>query len=116
MDGRLVCVKEYDWNPAASLVAEGITGPIVLLVQLMACCAAGMTPALQAALDKDASDEEMTRAVAQSASVPLDVLAAATPAERGFLQGARALYYEEQAALLQAAVARTLTGGGRHGE
>ena len=41
--------------------------------------------------------------------VPLDVLAAATPAER-------ALYYEEQAALLQAAVARTLTGGGRHGE
>ena len=33
--------------------------------------------------------------------VPLDVLAAATPAERGFLQ---------------AAVARTLTGGGRHGE
>lgn len=43
--------------------------------------------------------------------VPLDVLAAATPAERGFLQGARALYYDEQAA-----VARTLTGGGRHGE
>lgn len=36
VDGRLVCVKEYDWNPAASLVAEGITGPIVLLVQLMA--------------------------------------------------------------------------------
>ena len=48
--------------------------------------------------------------------VPLDVLAAAPPAERGFLQGARALDYEEQAALLQAAVARTLTGGGRHGE
>ncbi|WP_417047785.1 hypothetical protein [Dysosmobacter welbionis] len=48
--------------------------------------------------------------------VPLDVLAAATPAERGFLQGARALYYDEQAALLQAAVARTLTGGVRHGE
>ena len=40
VDGRLVCVKEYDWNPAASLVAEGITGPIVLLVQLMACSAA----------------------------------------------------------------------------
>lgn len=48
--------------------------------------------------------------------VPLDVLVAATPAERGFLQGARALYYEEQAALLQAAVARMLTGGGRRGE
>ena len=79
VDGRLVCVKEYDWNPAASLVAEGITGPIVLLVQLMACCAAGMTPALQAALDKDASDEEMTRAVAQSASMPLDVLGVSFP-------------------------------------
>ena len=48
--------------------------------------------------------------------VPLDVLEAPTPAERGILQGARALYYEEQAALLQAATARTLTGGGRYGE
>lgn len=48
--------------------------------------------------------------------VPLDVLAAATPAERSFLQGARALYYEEQAALLQAATARMLTGGGQRGE
>ena len=67
VDGRLVCVKEYDWNPAASPVAEGLTGPITLLVRLMACCAAGMTPALQAALDKDASDEEMAQAVAQSA-------------------------------------------------
>ena len=79
VDGRLVCVKEYDWNPAASPVAEGITGPIVLLVRLMACCAAGMTPALQAALDKDASDGEMARAVAQSASVPLDVLGVSFP-------------------------------------
>ena len=79
VDGQLVCVKEYDWDPASSPTAEGITGPIVLLVRLMACCAAGMTPALQAALDKDASDEEMTRAVAQSASVPLDVLGVSFP-------------------------------------
>ena len=79
VDGRLVCVKEYDWNPAASPVAEGITGPVVLLVRLMACCAAGMTPALQAALDKDAGDGEMARAVAQSASVPLDVLGVSFP-------------------------------------
>ena len=45
--------------------------------------------------------------------VPLDVLAAATPAERGFLQGARALYYEEQAALRQeyiAAIRASLRG------
>ena len=40
-DGRLVCVKEYDWNPAASPTAEGIIAPIELLVRLMACCAAG---------------------------------------------------------------------------
>ena len=79
VDGQLVCVKEYDWDPASSPTAEGITGPIVLLVRLMACCAAGMTPALQAALDKDASDGEMARAVAQSASVPLDVLGVSFP-------------------------------------
>ena len=47
--------------------------------------------------------------------VPLDALAAATPAERGFLQGARALYYEEQAVLIQTAIVRVLTGG-KHGE
>lgn len=48
--------------------------------------------------------------------VPLASLAAATPAERGFLQGARALYYEEQAALIRAAVSRALMGGGRYAE
>ena len=78
-DGRLVCVKEYDWNPAASPTAEGIEAPIVLLVRLMACCAAGMTPALRAALDKDASDALMAQAVAESASVPLDVLGVSFP-------------------------------------
>jgi len=49
--------------------------------------------------------------------VPLDVLAAATPAERGFLQGARALYYEEQMELGEAGtalgLARVLPGGER---
>lgn len=79
VDGRLICVKEYDWDPAASPVAEGITGPILLLMRLMACCAAGMTPALQAALDKDASDAEMTRAVAQSSALPIDVLGVSFP-------------------------------------
>ena len=79
VDGRLICVKEYDWDPAASPVAEDITGPILLLVRLMACCAAGMTPALQAALDKDASDAEMTRAVAQSSALPIDVLGVSFP-------------------------------------
>lgn len=47
--------------------------------------------------------------------VPLEALAAATPAELGFLQGARALYYDELSALFRAA-AGSLTGGGHHGE
>ena len=79
VDGRLVCVKEYDWNPAASPTAEGITGPIVLLVRLMACCAAGLTPALRQALEKDAPDELMARAVAASPTLPLDVLGVSFP-------------------------------------
>ena len=79
VDGKLVCVKEYDWDPASSPTAEGIEAPIVLLVRLMACCAAGMTPALRAALDKDASDALMAQAVAESASVPLDVLGVSFP-------------------------------------
>lgn len=79
VDGKLVCVKEYDWDPASSPTVEGIEAPIVLLVRLMACCAAGMTPALRAALDKDASDALMAQAVAESASVPLDVLGVSFP-------------------------------------
>ena len=79
VDGKLVCVKEYDWDPASSPTAEGIEAPIVLLVRLMACCAAGMTTALRTALDKDASDALMAQAVAESASVPLDVLGVSFP-------------------------------------
>ena len=79
MDGQLVCVKEYDWDPASSPTAEGITGPIVLLVRLMACCAAGLTPALRRALDKNAPDDLMARAVAASPALPLDVLGVSFP-------------------------------------
>ena len=45
----------------------------------------------------------------------LDALAAASPAEIGFLEGARALCYEEQAALIAADVAKLLPGGENHG-
>ena len=49
--------------------------------------------------------------------VPLDALAAATPVERGFLAGARALYYDEQVAVIQTAIAGLFPeGGGSHGE
>lgn len=47
--------------------------------------------------------------------VPLETLAAASPAELGFLQGARAIYYEELSALIRAA-AQALGGGGPHGK
>lgn len=79
VDGQLVCVKEYDWDPASSPTAEGITGPIVLLVRLMACCAAGLTPELRRALDKNAPDDLMARAVAASPALPLDVLGVSFP-------------------------------------
>ena len=33
LDGRLLYTEEYDWNPAASPTAEGITGPMLALLQ-----------------------------------------------------------------------------------
>lgn len=49
--------------------------------------------------------------------VPLDALAAASTAEIAFLQGARALYYEEMTELMSQAVAlgisKILPGGDR---
>ena len=65
---RLVCVKEYDWNPSESASAEGIIAPILLLVRLMRVCLAAEGTALfsrlQDALRRDAPDEEIARAVA----------------------------------------------------
>ena len=70
-EGRLVCVKEYDWNPAGSATAEGILEPILLLTRLMSACVAAReqaSPALEkqlrAALEKDADTAQMTAAVA----------------------------------------------------
>jgi len=64
---RLVCVKEYDWNPAESPRAEGIIDPILLLVRLMrACLAAEGTALFQRlvpALEKDAPPEEIALVV-----------------------------------------------------
>lgn len=50
--------------------------------------------------------------------VPLDVLAELTPARRGFLEGARALYYDEMMQVIQSGVAAgvaMLLGGGDRG-
>lgn len=54
---RLICTKEYDWNPAAYGTAEEIIDPILLLTRLMRCCLAAGDPLpedLRDALKKDA--------------------------------------------------------------
>ena len=71
LDGRLLAVKEYDWNPAASPTADGITEPMLMLARLMrACVIADSLPkdhsalaVLAAALRKDADDEEIRTAI-----------------------------------------------------
>lgn len=68
LDGRLLCVKEYDWNPASCTELAGILDPILLLTRLMRACLAlakaGLSPAvLEEALRKDASDAAMQGAV-----------------------------------------------------
>ena len=79
VDGRLVCVKEYDWDPSSSPTAEGIIAPILLLTRLLACCAAGITPVLEQALAKNAPDAFMAQAVAESRALPIDVLGISFP-------------------------------------
>ncbi len=72
--GRLVAVKEYDWNPALFTTAEEIAAPILLLARLMRACIAsdGTDEMLARALRKDASEAEMEAAVA-AAEEKLDV-------------------------------------------
>ena len=64
--GRLVAVKEYDWNPAAYSTVAQIIEPILLLTRLMRACIAadGADEALVRALRKDATDAEMAETVA----------------------------------------------------
>lgn len=83
LDGRLLAVKEYDWNPAASPTADGITEPMLMLARLMrACVIADSLPkdhsalaVLAAALRKDADDEEIRTAISDcegaAAGLPL---------------------------------------------
>ena len=47
--------------------------------------------------------------------MPLQALAAASPAEIGFLEGARALYYEETIELIRTAVVQAFVGGEQSG-
>ena len=63
--GKLVAVKEYDWNPASFSTIEAIIEPILLLTRLMRACIAlgGDHPLLVRALEKDATDAEIAEVV-----------------------------------------------------
>ena len=71
LDGRLLAVKEYDWNPAASPTADGITEPMMMLARLMRACVIadslpkdhGAQAMLADALCKDADDEAIRAAI-----------------------------------------------------
>ena len=71
LDGKLLAVKEYDWNPGSSPVAEGLIRPILLLAGLMqARLAAEALPEdsrerrlMERALEKNASHEQMEKAI-----------------------------------------------------
>lgn len=63
--GRLVAVKEYDWDPSGFKTAKQLTEPILLLTRLMRACIAcdgELTPELTAALEKNASARTMAAA------------------------------------------------------
>ncbi len=67
-DGRIVAVKEYDWNPASMTRVEQIIGPVVLMANIMrAALSLPQTPEAERLknqmLQKDASDETMQSAV-----------------------------------------------------
>ncbi|MBE6908645.1 MAG: hypothetical protein E7474_03410 [Ruminococcaceae bacterium] len=64
--GRLVAVKEYDWNPAAFSTVDQIIEPILLLTRLMRACIAsdGADEGLARALRRDVPDAEIAAAVA----------------------------------------------------
>ncbi len=75
--GKLVAVKEYDWNPSAFPTADRIIEPILLLTRLMRACiaAGGADEGLARALRRDATDAEIAAAVAEAeARFDTDVL------------------------------------------
>ena len=85
LDGRLVCTREYDWNPAAYGHVEEITEPILLLTRLMRACLAAehallpvsVNVALAGALRRDAPDAAVRAAVEEAESflgAEIDVL------------------------------------------
>ena len=77
LDGRLVCTKRFDWNPALYATAEEIIEPILWLVRLMRCRLAAERTALpeelrgklHEALGKDAALGLVREAAEQAEAV-----------------------------------------------
>lgn len=67
LDGKLVAVKEYDWNPSLFDCAEKIKEPVVLLARLMSACVEnernGNAIDMSPALDRLASHETMRQCI-----------------------------------------------------
>jgi len=65
LDGKLVAVKEYDWNPSLFTRAGDIKAPILLLAELMAACVEnermGSMIDMSPALDRCASHETIKK-------------------------------------------------------
>ena len=68
--GKLAAVKEFDWNPARSITAEGITAPVLVLLRLMRAAIAEhlyelpeeLSAKIASAMKKDAGTDEMCAA------------------------------------------------------
>lgn len=78
-EGRLLCVKEFDWNPAAYATPEEILHPILVLAELLCCCAARITPPLRAALARQATVADMEAAIAGSSRLTAEVMGISFP-------------------------------------
>ena len=71
-NGKLVCTREYDWNPADFPNAEQLIDPILLLTRLMRACAADylsngeIGEGLRAVLDKNTPDAVTARMVEEA--------------------------------------------------
>ena len=79
VDGRLVCVKEYDWDPSSSRDADGVIGPIVDIVRLLSRCAGGVSPVCRAALRRDADLSEIKAAAESCAPTRFDAIGLSFP-------------------------------------
>jgi len=69
-DGRVVAVKEYDWNPAAMTGVDQIVGPVLLMAKIMrAALSLPQTPEaerLKAELMKKGASDEAMRSAANA--------------------------------------------------